>query len=419
MTLLFKQATILDFQSPYHLQQKDVLIENGFITKIDDAITTAVEKVIEEKNLYLSTGFTDIFAHFNDPGFEYKESLETGSKAALKGGYTNVMVIPNTAPVLDKKTSIDYITQKSKTLCVGISPIAAITAHTEGKLLTEMIEMHQAGAVAFGDGIHPVQQSGILLKALQYVKAFDGTIIQVPYDMSLAANGLINEGVLSTQLGLPGSPSLAEELMISRDLELCAYTDSKLHITGISTAKSLALIKAAKAKNIKVTCSVTPYHLLLNENDIINYNTNFKVTPPLRTPEDNMALQQGVLEGSIDCIASHHLPQDLDAKQCEFANAQYGMSTIEHSFNALASIKGITPEKIYTVLSKNSSALFNINKKSIALNHEAAITAFSLTNEATITASSFLSKGKNSGFIGCTLKGQIIATINKEYSYIA
>jgi dihydroorotase len=419
MTLLFKQATILDFQSPYHLQQKDVLIENGFITKIDDAITTAVEKVIEEKNLYLSTGFTDIFAHFNDPGFEYKESLETGSKAALKGGYTNVMVIPNTAPVLDKKTSIDYITQKSKTLCVGISPIAAITAHTEGKLLTEMIEMHQAGAVAFGDGIHPVQQSGILLKALQYVKAFDGTIIQVPYDMSLAANGLMNEGVLSTQLGLPGSPSLAEELMISRDLELCAYTDSKLHITGISTAKSLALIKAAKAKNIKVTCSVTPYHLLLNENDIINYNTYFKVTPPLRTPEDNMALQQGVLDGSIDCIASHHLPQDLDAKQCEFANAQYGMSTIEHSFNALASIKGITPEKIYTLLSKNSSVLFNINKKSIALNHEAAITAFSLTNEATITASSFLSKGKNSGFIGCTLKGQIIATINKEYSYIA
>jgi dihydroorotase len=419
MTLLFKQATILDSLSPYHLQQKDVLIENGTIAKIETHLPNTADQIIDEPNLYLSTGFTDVFSHFNDPGYEHKESLETGSKAALKGGYTHVMVIPNTYPVVDKKTSIDYIIQKSKTLPVSISPIGAITAQTEGKLLTEMIEMQEAGAVAFGDGIHPVQQSGILLKALQYVKAFDGIIIQVPYDMSLAANGLMNEGVLSTQLGLPGSPSIAEELMIARDLELCAYTNSRLHITGISTAKSLTLIKAAKAKKIKVTCSVTPYHLLLNENDIIDYNTHYKVTPPLRTPEDNIALQQGLLDGSIDGIAAHHLPQDLDAKQCEFANAQYGMSTIETTFNAIASIKGMTPEKIYTLLSKNNSTLFNLPKISIAANNAAVVTAFVVDTETTIAANQFLSKGKNNGFIGKQLKGKIIATINKEHHYFA
>ncbi len=419
MTLLFKQATILDSQSPYHLQQKDVLIENGLIAKIETLLPNTADRIIDTPNLYLSTGFTDIFSHFNDPGLEHKESLDTGSKAALKGGYTHVMVVPNTYPALDRKTSIDYVIQKSKTLPVTISPIGAITSQIEGKLLTEMIEMHEAGAVAFGDGIHPIQQSGILLKALQYVKAFDGIIIQVPYDISLAANGLMNEGVLSTQLGLPGSPSIAEELMIARDIELCAYTNSRLHITGISTAKSLALIKAAKAKNIKVTCSVTPYHLLLNENDIINYNTHFKVTPPLRTPEDNIALQQGLLEGSIDGVAAHHLPQDLDAKQCEFANAQYGMSTIETTFNAIASIKGITAEKIYTLLSKNNSELFNLPKTIVAVANEAVVTAFVVDAETTITAHQLLSKGKNNGFIGKRLNGKIIATINKEHHYFA
>jgi dihydroorotase len=419
MKLLIKQAHILDSNSEYHLQQKDILIENGFFTKITDHLNVEADIILDAQNLYLSCGFIDVFSNFNDPGLEQKETLKTGALAAQKGGYTTVFVIPNTNPCLDNKTTLEYISQQKNTLPISILPIGAVTKKTDGKELTEMIEMHNNGAIAFSDGLHCIQSSSLLLKALQYIKAFNGVVIQMPFDASLSANGYVNEGIVSTQLGLMGIPGLAEELIVSRDIELCAYANSKLHITGISTSKSLALIKEAKAKNINVTCSVSPYHLLLNENEIKDYNTNAKVNPPLRTNEDVLALQQGIIDGTIDCIATHHQPHELDAKQCEYALAEYGMSTIELTFNALASVPNITAEKINLLLHKNASAIFNLTPPKIAVGENAVLTLFTLDNEFLITKNTFLSKGQNCAFIGKKLNGKIVATINALHNYIA
>jgi dihydroorotase len=419
MKLLIKQVTILDTESEFHLQKKDILVINGIFAKIENNIEEVVDKIIEEKDSFISGGFIDIFCQFNDPGFEQKETLITGALAAQKGGYTTVFCLPNTKPCIDNKSNVEYVIQQSKNLCVNILPIGSITKNIEGKELAEMIEMQNAGSIACSDGLKSVQQSSILLKALQYVKTFDGTVIQLPVDESLSANGFVNEGVMATRLGLPSIPAIAEEIIVARDIEICGYTNSKLHITGISTAKSLALIKDAKAKNINITCSVTPYHLLLDEREIDGYNTNAKVNPPLRTKEDVLALQEGVLDGTIDCIASHHQPQEIDAKQCEFAYAQYGMSTIEHTFNALATIPTISPEKINTLLHKNAKNIFGLSKNNIKINVISEATLFTLNSERMITEKEIISKGKNSVFVNKILKGKIIATICKGNIYLA
>jgi dihydroorotase len=247
MKLLLKQVTICDNNSPLDGLTKDILITNGLITSISDVINGSPEvKIIDIKETFISPGWVDIFSHFNDPGLEYKETLETGAQAAAAGGFTHVFVLPNTQPSISSKAAVEYVVQKSKSLLVNVLPIAAISKNVEGKELAEMYDMRNSGAVAFSDGLEPVQTPGLLLKALQYIKAIDGVIIQLPGDRTIAKAGLMNEGVMSTKLGLPGSPALGEELMISRDLELAKYTDSKLHITGITTAKSVQLIKQAK-----------------------------------------------------------------------------------------------------------------------------------------------------------------------------
>ncbi|HMW25784.1 MAG TPA: dihydroorotase, partial [Ferruginibacter sp.] len=231
MKLLIKQAQVIAPSSPLNGKKQDILIENGKITRIADSVTGQVDQVISEEGICVSPGWMDIFADFADPGQEYRETIETGARAAAAGGFTDVMLIPNTSPVTDTKAQADYLVQKGKQTPVNIHPIAAITRKTEGKDLAEMYDMHQAGAIAFGDGIHPVQSAGLLLKALQYVKTIDGTVIQLPDDSSIGANGLMNEGIVSTRMGLPGKPIVAEELMVARDIKLARYTESRLHFT--------------------------------------------------------------------------------------------------------------------------------------------------------------------------------------------
>jgi dihydroorotase len=261
MNLLLRQAKIIDPSSPFHQQQADIFIQDGILKTISPKLDITADKIIEAEGLFVSPGWLDVFAHFPDPGFEYKESLQTGANAAAAGGYTDVLLIPNTAPVVHNKSAVEYIVQRSKSFPVNLHPIAAVTKNAEGKELAEMYDMHDSGAIAFGDGNCSIQSSGILLKALQYLRAIDKVLIQLPDDRSISATGLMNEGIISTQLGLPGKPAIAEELMIARDIELAKYTESKIHFTGISTAKSVELIQRAKAEGIRVTCSVTPYHL--------------------------------------------------------------------------------------------------------------------------------------------------------------
>lgn len=258
MKILIKQASIVDPSSPFNGQTADIFIENGIITRIGSSLTEKADKEIVVPGLHVSPGWVDVFANFADPGYEFKETLETGTAAAAAGGYTDVFVIPNTNPCIHNKSNVEYIVQKSKSFAVNIHPIGAITKNTEGKELAEMYDMKASGAVAFSDGINSVQSAGLLVKALQYIKPFDGILIQVPDDKSINPHGLMNEGIISTQLGLPGKPAMAEELIVARDIKLTRYADSKLHFTAVSSKKSLEYIKRGKDSGAAVSCSVTP-----------------------------------------------------------------------------------------------------------------------------------------------------------------
>lgn len=417
MTILIRKASILHPGSTLHGQVKDILITNGIISKIGDNITDNADTIIEQDGLYVSAGWVDIYAHFCDPGFEFKETLETGAAAAAAGGYTHVFILPNTSPAIHSKSQVEYVKEKSRALPVNIHPIGAISKNAEGKDLAEMYDMFSCGAMAFSDGVKPVQSSGLLLKALQYVKAFDGIIIQMPDDKSIGTHGLVNEGIISTRLGLPGKPSIAEEMMVARDIELAAYTDSKLHFTGISSQKSLQLIQKAKNDGLKVSCSVTPYHLYFSDEDLTGYDTNLKVNPPLRTPDHVQALKEAVNNGVVDGIASHHFPQEWDSKTCEFEYAAYGMTGLETAFG-VAGATGITPERWIELSVINPRNIFNLPGAEIKEGIVADLTLFNPATSYTFNEKDIRSKSKNSPFTGKTLKGKVIGIINGEKVFL-
>ncbi len=414
MKILVRQAHIADPDSPHHGKVTDIFIHEGIITRIGNGITDTADQVIEAAGLTITAGWVDIFAHFCDPGFEYKETLETGGAAAAAGGYTHVFVLPNTQPVVDSKSQAEYISRQSLNLPVQIHPLGAITKGIEGKDLAEMYDMKNSGAIAFTDGTSPVQSPGLFVKALQYVKAFNGVLIQVPVDKSIGAGGLITEGIISTRLGLPGIPALGEEIMIKRDIDLLRYTGSRLHLTGISTQKSLEWVAAAKAEGLNITCSVTPYHLFFCDEDLQTYDTNLKVNPPLRSRSDMMALRAAVLDGTVDCIASHHLPQDWDHKTCEFEYAKNGMTGLETAFAVVNELlTGLTGEQIAKLFSLNARNIFNLPVTNITEGASAELTLFTRQGTTYLQKGNSKSRSFNTPFLEKELKGKVIGIINK------
>jgi dihydroorotase len=378
--------------------------------------------VIQQNGLHVSIGWMDSFAQFCDPGFEYRETLESGSLAAAAGGFTDIMVIPNTSPVLHTKSQVEYIIQKSVPYIVNIYPIGAVSKNGEGKELAEMYDMANSGAIAFSDGLNAIQDAGLLLKALQYVKAIEGTVIQLPDDKSIGSNGLMNEGVVSTQLGLPGKPAMAEEIMVNRDIKLISYTDSRLHFTGISSGKSVEYIKKAKAMGVKVSCSVTPYHLFFCDEDLRQYDTNLKVNPPLRTREDRDSLVQALSDGIIDFIASHHIPHNYDGKICEFEYAKNGMIGLESLFGVIGSVLNKETawkiDKLIDCMSIAPRKAFGLPIPEIKEGSTATLTLFDPDMEYMFEEKDIKSKSKNSPFIGKRLKGKVIGIINGNKTFL-
>ncbi len=414
MKILIRQAVIADPDSNFNGQVIDILVMDGQIIKMSSRIPDAADEIIEADGLTVSSGWIDIFSHFCDPGYEYKETLETGANAAAAGGFTQVFVLPNTKPVVDNKTQVEYISRRSGSLPVDIHPLGAVTKGTEGKDLAEMYDMKNSGAVAFSDGTNPVQSPGLFLKALQYVKAFDGVLIQMPVDKSIASGGLINEGVISTRLGLPGIPSLAEEVIIKRDIDLLRYTQSKLHITGVSTQNSLALIADAKKEGLNISCSVTPYHLFFCDEDMQEYDTNLKVNPPLRSKADMLALREAVINGVVDCIASHHMPQDWDNKTCEFEYAKNGMTGLETSFAVINHLlPELTKERLVQLFSLNARNIFHLPLTHIEEGAAAELTLFTRSGNTMLNRPQLQTKSPNTPFLERELNGKIVGIIHK------
>ena len=412
--MLLRQAKVIDPSSPFHGQVVDLLFENGTLKNIAPNIDTAGAEVISGEGLCISKGWVDVLADYREPGYEQKETIATGLNAAAAGGFTDVLLAPNTNPSIDNKSSVQAVIQRAAGHAVKLHPLGAATKNIEGKNLAEMLDMRTGGAIAFSDGWQPVQNSNLMLKALEYVKAFNGIIVQIPIDTALATGGLMNEGETSTRLGMPGIPVLAETLQVHRDIELARYTKSRLHLTGVSTKESIELIRAAKNDGIDVTCSVTPYHLALNEDALTSYDSLYKVNPPLRSEADRLALVAALKDGTIDCIATHHRPQDWDAKTKEFEYAGDGMNIQEIAFavlwDAVGEEAGI--ERIIDALSAAPRKIFGLETDGVKEGSAASFTIFTTAATHTYKQEGLKSLGMNNPFLGKELKGAVKGIIN-------
>jgi dihydroorotase len=420
MNLIIRQAKITDTQSPHCNEVRDVFISDGIIKRLANQISDPADKEINGKNCCLSPGFFDLHVNFGEPGFEYKEDLLSGCKAAMAGGFTGVLHMPATFPVMQSRSGIDLIRNRTVNELVDLEVAGALSVDLEGNEMTEMFDMHQSGARCFTDHKKSVQDTGLMMRALLYSKNFNGLIMGFPSDQFLSAKGQMNEGEVSTQLGLKGIPSLAEELMVARDLMLCEYADSRIHFSTISAKGSVELIRRAKAKGLRVTCDVAAFQLLLDDSHLENFDTRFKVKPPLRTQDDIAALIEGLRDGTIDAICSDHTPEDIENKQKEFDLAAFGAEGLETAFAAAyTALKEVMPvEQVIEKLTSSPRKILSLAPVKISEGEKANMTLFNPSEKWNVSEKDILSKSKNNPFIGMMLTGKIIAVVNNDRLFV-
>ena len=412
MNLLIKSATIIDPNSPFNKKTADVLIIDGAITKIAENIEADVP-FFEAKGKILSPGFFDLNCNIGELGLETKETLEIGTMAAAAGGFTGLALMPNTQPPVHSKAEVEYLMNRAKNNLVDVYPLGTISHKREGKDMAEMYDMYRSGAKAFTDGTRPVQDAGLMERALLYTKGFNALVFSYPEDAAIAGKAKVNEGEISTLLGMKGIPSLAEELIIARDLYLAEYTGSKIHFSTISTSRSVDLIREAKKKGLPVTCDVTAYHMVLTDEALKGFDSNYKVKPPLRIQKDVDALIAGLKDGTIDAIVSQHTPHEIEFKDVEFEVAEYGNIGLQTTFS-LALQTGLDIELIVEKLSINPRTILDVEPAAIAEGKKANLTVFDPEAEWDYTKENNRSKSANSPFIGTTLKGKVLLTLNNN-----
>lgn len=417
MNLILREARIIDSESPFNNQVVDVKISNGIFEKIDVAISNSENfEEIKLDNLHISQGWFDTSVSFGEPGFEDRETIANGLQTAAKSGFTGVALQPNSYPIIDNQSQINFVKQKANGFAAELFPIGALTQNSEGAVLAELFDMKNAGAVAFGDYNKNVDNANLLKISLQYAKDFNGLVIAFSQDNTIKGKGMVHEGIISTQLGLKGIPSLAEELIIARNLFILDYTGGKLHIPTISCAKSVQLIKEAKSIGLAISCSVAVHQLLFTDSNIEGFDTRYKVIPPLRTEADRKALIAGVIDGTIDCITTDHNPIDIEHKMMEFDLAKYGTIGLESAFCAL---KTILPTAIIVEKLTNGKGLFVNTTTPIAEGKKANITLFNPETNASFTVENIISKSKNSAFLGLAVKGKVYGIYNQEQLILA
>lgn len=412
--MILRQVRVVDAASPHNGQTVDIRLQDGVVKTIGRNLDAEKgEEIFEESGAQVSPGWVDLFADYREPGFEQKETIATGLQAAAAGGFTDVALLPNTFPVVDTSSMVQAALQKAAGASVRIHPYGAVSKAIEGASLAEMYDMRAHGAVAFTDGWKAVQNPMLLLKAMEYVKAFDGLIVQMPVDEALAAGGLMHEGPVSTRLGMAGIPAIGETLAVQRAVETLRYTGSRLHLTGISTAASVAAVRAAKSEGLNITCSVTPYHLLFTEEALTGYDSMYKVSPPLRSEEDRQALIAALADGTIDAIASHHRPHEWDAKEKEFEYASDGMALQELVFQtALRGVGNAVPlPRIVDALSAAPRRILGLPSQAISETSAARLTIFTPEGETTFSENILKSRSRAHPFVGATLSGRVIRII--------
>lgn len=418
MKILLKSVLISDASSSFFGAKKDILIEDGIYSNIADSIQDADAQVIQIDGLQISQGWVDVKATFGDPGFEQKETIDSGLNAAASGGFTHVFITPSTYPVIDNKSHVEYVLRKSEYHTTQLHPMGCVTEKKEGQNLAEMYDMFQSGAKLFTDDQQALN-GGIFYRALLYCKNFGGKIVSIARDESISAKGMVNEGIASTRTGLKPDPAVSEIIQLERNIRLLEYTGGRLHITGISTAESVHLIRNAKKKGLDITADVHLMNLLFNETIMLDFNTQYKVFPVLRTESDRLALVQGVLDGAIDTIASDHRPLDLEEKEIEFDFAGFGCIQLQTLFSNLNTHFPETVEQFVNALSIKARIAFDIEIRPIEIGSSVDATLFDTQSKWIYEKKNSVSKASNTPFFGKEFTGKVHGVIQADSFILA
>ncbi len=418
MSVLITSVKIIDKSSSHHLKDRNVLINKGKIEYIGSDNPKAT-KELQGKGCLLSPGLCDLQATYADPGEEHKEDLGTGSEAALAGGFTDVALLPNTQPSIQKKNDIKYLTKGNSSSLVQLHPIGAISIDLKGEALTDMLDLAEAGAIAFSDGLKPMWNSDLLLKSLQYIKKIDGLVIDKPEDKWLGLFGTMHEGENSALLGMKGIPSLAEELAVARDIEILAYTNGRLHLSNISTEGSVKLIKNAKKNGLTISCDVAAHQLIYDDSSVLSFDANFKVSPPFRTKSDIKALLKGLQDGTIDAIVSSHQPHDQECKQLEFDMADFGIIGQQTTLSMLSEVADTLGwDLILDKLTTQPRKILKLETQTIQEGVLANLMLFNPNQKWEYKLTSNVSKSLNSPLLNQTLVGKVKAVFNNSKNRI-
>ncbi len=420
MKLIILNALICDPNAELNGKYCDLMIKDGLLHAIEPSKKKAFDAISKDykrfdaQKAFLSQAWIDLYANFGEPGFEDAENFESGSQAALRGGFAKVMLSPLTQPCRDSKSGIQNVVNLSDKLPVSIYPFGTVSVNAAGKELAEMYDMQQSGAIGFTDGNHAIENAGLLLKALLYLKGMNGKLFTYANDAGLANGQRIHEGNQSTYLGIKGSPALAEEIRIQRDIELLKYAQGTIHFSQISSKQSIEIIKKAKKQGLKVTCDVAVANLCFSDKDLMAYDTNFKVIPPLRTPADQQALWDGIADGTIDAIVSNHTPIALEFKNLEYEYAQHGMNTLEAFLPMLVHSKPseIKWESVIRALTTNPAQILGFENSNFQIGQPISFTIFDPNHSKTFIIQH--SKTKNNPLHNQTIKGNVLAVYHKQ-----
>lgn len=421
MKILIKNTLIVDKNSKYNGEKKDILIENGIISEISNKISDkSVDQIIEHEDLHVSIGWIDFRVNTQDPGNEHKEDINSSLETAKTSGFTAMCSTSSTNPPISNKSDINYLLNKSENHIVDLHPVATISEDLKGVNISEMFDLKQAGSVAFSDNKMAIQDSGLLSRALLYAKNFDGLIMNFPLDESLNQGAMINESSTTTITGMKGSPNIAEELMVSRDLYLAKYHDTRIHIGPISCKESVDLIREAKSKGVRVTSEVAVHNLVFTDENMLEFDSNFKVLPVYRSKEDRKALINGVIDGTIDIISSDHTPQDIECKKLEFEHSEYGIIGLQTFYSVLNEIfnEEIELSELIQRFTLNPRTILKLDVPVIEKGFEANLTLFSPSIVWKFDKESNSSKSENSPFFNNELKGKALGVINGTSVYI-